>query len=245
MWTSPSCPFGAIRTALKLRTNTTWTAAKAHQCSLPYHTAAGPWTSPTCPICQRTPSVPPAMDTQGHLFGSCLHPRMQGAYIARHNKAVLLIHRSIQAGPLGGCLAFVDASSSDRLPHGVLATRLPQWMLPSVDPALLTRLRPDILLIEGLTYPTYKSLLPTLHLPSTLRSLQHTCRLHLVEVGYTSDSRAATSHPKSSQHCQLAQLLLPAGWSLSTSPPPPFPNRMLLSQCIELSNLRRNWEEGQ
>ena len=45
----------------------------------------------------------------------------------------------------------MDATPDTSLPPGGYDTHIPQWMLPAVPPATLCSLRPDLLLIEGLT----------------------------------------------------------------------------------------------
>jgi hypothetical protein len=71
----------------------------------------------------------------------------------------------------------MDASSKDNMPDGVYDTRLLQWMLPDVPP-ILARMRPDMLMIEGL--PMGKILTQPNVSRTRLRDLQQTCTVHVV-----------------------------------------------------------------
>ena len=131
------------------------------------------------------------------------------------------------SGSLGGNYTILDATSRRSLPQGVASTRIPPWILPDVDPDTLARLRPDILIVHGLSYTRFASLQPLLESPDpsvsrpALRSLQHSCTIHIVELGYTSDrSHSSSVTRKRSQHNLLVHLLLHAGWSLPSCPPP-------------------------
>ena len=101
-------------------------------------------------------------------------------------------------------------------------------MLPTVPPANLDLLRPDILLIDGLTQSDLASLAKSSLSPSDMHALQQRCLVHIVELTYTSEiCRSNSLTQKSTQHSRLISLLLHAGWKLhSTTPnsrrPPPF-----------------------
>ena len=224
-----SRPWHIIRKVLQVRTNTLWTAARAHKCNTPYRTAAGPHTTPYCPLC--SPSVPlitPPRDTPGHILGSCSHPDMQKIYISRHNKAVRHIQRRLQLGSLSGNFTVMDACATSCLPPGVYSTRLPKWLFsPSFDESTRVRLRPDILIIEGFPLTTFREHQPDLEALNPaglafLADLRHHAKIHIIEVGYTSDTSYADSlSRKQSQHNHLASHLLSAGWTLASSVPPP------------------------
>jgi hypothetical protein len=89
MWSSTSCSWSQIKTVMQVRTHTLYTASS--YTSRPYHTANGPHSSDTCPICPYYTHAPPPKDTIGHWLGACSHPSIKSAYIARHNRALYLI----------------------------------------------------------------------------------------------------------------------------------------------------------
>lgn len=124
----------------------------------------------------------------------------------------------------------MDATSMHSLPPGVSTTRMPKWMFPpDFDENTRRRLRPDILLIEGLPLSTFLSHQADIETSSPAgRSFienlkRHPSTLvHIVELGYTSE--ASYSHSltrKRAQHNRLAHYLLSAGWKLASSPPHP------------------------
>ena len=78
----------------------------------------------------------------------------------------------------------MDATSSSRLPPSVSATRIPSWLLPSVPPATLSKLRPDILILKGLSITTYFTLSSLLlaHDTYTLSTLKSSCTVHIIEL---------------------------------------------------------------
>ena len=124
-----------------------------------------------------------------------------------------------------------NSTSSNCLPPGVSSTRLPNWLfLPDFDEHTRLRLRPDILIIEGLSLSTF------LHHQSDLESLtpygltlltdiKKHAKIHIIELGFTSDTSHTDSLTrKRLQHNHLASPLLSAGWTLATSIHPPLSN---------------------
>ena len=133
----------------------------------------------------------------------------------------------------------MDASSSTRLPVGVSATRIPAWILPTVGAELLDMLRPDILILRGISasdtrIPSHES--GRRLSARALALLQASCVVHVVELQYTHDSVYADSLAKKlEQHAQLLTLLKAAGWTLFAPPstiaimsPCPVPHVILL-----------------
>ena len=225
MWQTSSCTWSQIKTTLQLRSHTLYTASS--HTSRPYTTAFGSSFADTCPLCPIHTPAPPPRDTIGHWLGSCSHPRLKSAYIARHNRALCLIQSTLSRSSTTAWYTIMDATSSTNLPPGVASTRLPTWLLPNVPPDVLRLLRPDLLVIHGLSLAKYHSLSPllALHDPHTIASLKSSCVLHPVELTYTSDDNYNQSLlSKKSQHYFLLSLLLDAGWTLPTTvPPPPLP----------------------
>ena len=117
----------------------------------------------------------------------------------------------------------MDAGAESDQPAYACGTRLPPWLLPGVAVDVLCKLRPDIMLIEGLQ----SAMLPPYHTKegrAALLALSHAeargnCIgnpiVHIVEVGYTADRL----HPekfaeKTDQHKVLAEHLRAAGWTV-------------------------------
>jgi len=210
-----------IRNILKMRTGTLWTASKAHTFNLPYRTSGGISTSGLCPLCPNTdPNRPPPPDTQGHIFGSCSHPQLKSYYIARHNQALCKIYKAISLGTKASSYTIMDATSRHALPHGIMGTRLPAWLLPTVTPAELDLLRPDILLIDGLTQADLTALTTSTPSPLALLTIQQHCLIHILELTYNSEICRSTSlSQKRTQHSKLVSLLCNAGWTLHSNTP--------------------------
>ena len=103
-------------------------------------------------------------------------------------------------------------------PDTVAATRFPPWLLPTMPARVRDKLRPDILNIQGL--PVHADIALTTASPS-LCHLQRSCRIHIAEVGYCSDSssRWLQARPaKELQQVGLCSALRDAGWVLAQSP---------------------------
>ena len=65
--------------------------------------------SSICTICNI------GQETQGHILGSCKHPKMTGLILNRHGKATTLITTALRNSPtIGNCAIFVDAEGGER-----------------------------------------------------------------------------------------------------------------------------------
>ena len=123
---------------------------------------------------------------------------------AHQNKAIGLIQDAIASGPFGGSYMVMDACGPDATPDTVAATRLPPWSMPTMPARLRDKLRPDILIIEGLP----------LH-------LQCSCRIHIIKVGYCSGSSSRWLQARPLKKCNTSRLcsaLRDAGWVLAQPP---------------------------
>ena len=111
--------------------------------------------------------------TEGDWLGSCSHPVLKSAYIARHNKALCLIQKTLSTTAPAAWYTILDASAADRLPPGVSGNRLPSWLLPSLPSSTLSLLRPDMLVIQGLSLSSSRLITAqlTAHDPTTLTTL--------------------------------------------------------------------------
>ena len=205
-----------IRNVLNIRFGTLWTAARAHRQGTPYRTAAGPVTDGLCPHCHAGP------DTAGHILGACTHPAITRCRIARHNAAVCRIHDAIASGSKGGCFCVMDATARDDAPDTVYSTRLPAWLLPDVPASTRAKMRPDILLIDGLPLASVRALGEMKRMsPPALAALQSRGTVHVIEVGYCAESSTfqAARERKCTQHVALCRALLAAGWTLAAPLP--------------------------
>ena len=117
----------------------------------------------------------------------------------------------------------MDATAADKIPPGVTDTRIPQWILPHLHDGTRLKMRPDLLIIQGLsnTHP----ILPLIahgYIPNLeeLRAIQAATVIHLIELTYTSDVDMKIPK-KQTQHLELIQHLQHAGWKLSRAPPFP------------------------
>ena len=222
-----------IRNILKIRFCTLWTAARAKTTNLPYKTVAGKNKTDLCHLCHRLGHT--CQDTQGHLLGACTHPDLEALYIKRHNLALTMIQRSISIhSDLANCYTIMDATSVNSLPPGVSATRIPPWVLPSVPDDQRLRLRPDLLIFEGLTSTDTRLPSHTTRAAPNLHSLQQRVIVHIIELTFTSHHDNALTD-KMQQHTLLVHLLQAAGWIVSkadiTHRPTLFP---LLSPIIPI-----------
>ena len=215
MWHSSACHWPLIRTVLKLRYQQVWTASRALTFQRPYVTLLGHINTGRCPICPL--SSPHARDTVGHILGGCMHPRLRALYIARHNRALLLVHAAFLSGSQGRDCVILDATSTRRLPCGVSGTRVPRWALPHLSPDVVAAMRPDFMLIENLLATHAAVSRPCALLsPTHLADIQRTCPVRILELGYTHEhSHAGGLARKRAQHASLVNELRLAGWTVS------------------------------
>ena len=97
---------------------------------------------------------------------------------------------------------------SDILNEAANGKRIPDWMLPDLDPNTRRRLRPDILRIKGL---------PINATPAEIERAfrDKALTLQIIEVGYGPDTRwREVLERKKAQHAHLKQLLSDAGWTV-------------------------------
>jgi hypothetical protein len=148
---------------------------------------------------------------------------MKAHYISRHNKALLLLNKALSLSTMAPHLRILDATAGDALPAGVTSNRIPDWVLPNVDPSTRLKFRPDIMVIENL--PTTDYHIQALRTCTDPTERARLCRnrhlkIHLVELGYTSCTRYLEKlEEKRQQHAHLRSTLLQAGWpSVSITP---------------------------
>jgi ribonuclease HI/exonuclease III len=191
-WTSSEVSFKALLTTLKAR----WGQLYNQKLAVRYHLAA----TDACPLCGQH-------DSAGHILGGCAHPVLKAMHIKRHNIAVQKIFKAIQKhSHWGGYFGIMDACPrEDAASHGAADTRLPTWLLPDITDEERNKLRPDILIVEGLR---------ARHVQDLEQDTKFS--IHIVEVGYCSDSRRDERHQsKTTQHLTLRELLEARGHTVT------------------------------
>ena len=248
---SSSVRFATKKLILKIRTHSLWTAAYARKINKPYKTSAGSRDDGRCPLCctSSSPGPPtgdrmrrdPLRDSAAHILGSCRHADMAALYTERHNQALLLVHRALmQSVSSQPCIVIMDATSKAQLPPGIYSNRLPAWLLPSINDTMRSKLRPDLLIIEGICPVDLTSL--DLSDPTTALDVRRRCKITIVELGYTIEHNLDEKlESKRMQHQKLVQLLLADGWQIPDAPPhdPPLPP-LHDPSLYQLGNLQLN-----
>ena len=127
--------------------------------------------------------------------------------IARHDGAVRKLQKHLSKSSMRGFYTIMDACALADLPPEVQAKRIPAWLLPKVPPDTLKRMRPDLLIIEGLKEPS-----PTADPNATHQELRYNLnfryKFHILEVGYCCDTNHEEKDlEKQQQHTNLRDLL--------------------------------------
>ena len=144
---------------------------------------------------------------------------MKSLYILRHDQAVKKIQTAISKGSIGGSFILMDAGQQADLPAEVYGKRLPAWLLPGLGDADRAKLRPDMLIIEGLNYTMHHNQALLQDAARELKASGHG-KVHIVEVGYCSDTRMQEKEEeKRKQHARLAAYLTEAGWTVQPVQP--------------------------
>ena len=151
MWSDKNTKFSQIRAVIKYRWGVLWNARTAQRMGMKY----GPWgCSQHGRNTHNATGTNMTEDGGTHTLAGCQNPRMKAQYILRHDQAVTMILKTIKNGKKGECYTIMDAGQAADLPEGVAGKRLPPWILPKVDNETRGKLRPDILIIEGLDSTT-------------------------------------------------------------------------------------------
>jgi ribonuclease HI len=207
MWTSSKVPFTDALHIFKSRWGHLYNAKLAARYGKhPTHQAFNASEAP-CPLCG-------SPDSGSHILGGCKREDMHRLYIKRHNTAVQIIAECIQNGSLGGCAMYMDACAAKDVPDYAMGTRLDHagWLLPSCSEEQRKPMRPDILLVEGVTAKDAKK--PDFE-PRWDRS-KDLYKVHVLEVGYTSDTNhEAKCLVKQGQHAALVTALEHEGWHVN------------------------------
>ena len=106
-----------------------------------------------------------------------------------------------------GYYTIMDACALADLPPEVQTKRIPEWLLPAVPPDTLKRMRPDLLIIEGLKEPS-PAANPHMTRMELKRGINFKYRFHIMEVGYCCDTNHEDKDlQKQQQHATLRDLL--------------------------------------
>ena len=139
------------------------------------------------------------------MLGGCPNPTIRGIVIQRHNYAAQLIYKAILASDIGGSYAIVDAG---HMPGETTHNRIPKWMLPNTPDETRQRMRPDLLLVTGLTQREVNNWDDDTTVNNKGRYM-----IHILEIGYGSDtSLEDKERTKLEQHTQLLEALQKEGW---------------------------------
>ncbi len=97
-------------TSVKYRTCQIWNKNIAFKRLMPYMPGQpiARDTRPRCPLCRGD-------DSQGHIFGSCMHPDMSKQYIARHDKAMRTVIQAFTKGQCGSHYLIADVGKIEGL----------------------------------------------------------------------------------------------------------------------------------
>ncbi len=131
LWTMPSIPESHKRNIFKYRTGQIWNKNMAFQRHVPYMPGQPRARDTCCPLCRGD-------DSQGHMFGSCMHPDMSKQYIARHDKAMRTIIQAFTKGQCGSHYLIADVGKIEGLKDIRVHSKIvPALVLP--DRCLLAR----------------------------------------------------------------------------------------------------------
>ena len=203
-WKRGKVSEAALRSCFKFAWGQFFNKKLAKRYAIRYRKGEPVATDDCCPLC----GLP---DSCGHIQGGCRHRQMQAMYIARHNKAVRKIARTLQRrSAQGGCYMVMDACKREDLASYEAAdSRVQGFLLPNVPEADRLRMRPDILRVLRLPAA------PTQAQKDQACTQKHLHKVQIVEVGFTPDTRWQDKmEDKRKQHAELVDALNAAGWTV-------------------------------
>lgn len=141
------------------------------------------------------------------MLSECTHPHIKGLVIERHNSVVRLIGREVRASArFQDAVMLMDGNESDRADCNAQYSRVPDWLLQNTPAEQRQRMRPDILIVEGLSIDDVSE-------GSVPPHAKRDCRIHIIEVGYGADTRLGDKRKiKEQQHETLRKSLTEEGW---------------------------------
>jgi ribonuclease HI len=188
---------------MQLRQGTLYNAKLAKRIGRTYgrkqHAKPKPGVKAPCPLCGHE-------DSCGHIMGACEHEQVKGFYILRHNDAVCIVEKAIKRSTtMGDGLTWRD-SGPEGAEH-TQGTRIPAWILPTVQEEDRLKMRPDILFMQGAP-DAYAKRTEALTDKSGIT-------IHLIELGYGADTRYLEKRAeKQLQHRALETALRSEGWTV-------------------------------
>jgi hypothetical protein len=154
-----------------------------------------------CPLCGQE-------DSGGHMLGGCTDKDIKGLIILRHDNTVKIIRKLLFQSSLQDDYTIMDTTEQDETHR-----RVSDWMLPQTHPTIRSKLRPDILVIQGL--PTTTN---THHKPANVDKSNLT--IHILEIGYCRDTQPELRfEAKEHQHDTLQNLLKQDNWKVKPTQP--------------------------
>ena len=105
--------------------------------------------NPNCTLC-----LDKALDTWPHILSTCSNQHLKGLCVARHNKAIHQIARTLQSSRHTRYYPLINASKHNSRPQD---NTIPTWLLQcschTTPCTCLARLRPGILCVLGAPSP--------------------------------------------------------------------------------------------
>jgi hypothetical protein len=102
----------------------------------------------TCSLCNTN-----VVDTWPHVFRSCPQPHLHALHIKCHNKVIWELRKLLVSSPLSQCKTLMNAGYFN---SNLLENTIPPWLLPCKCSTprchCNSRLRPDLLYVQGLPY---------------------------------------------------------------------------------------------
>ncbi len=238
LWTMPSIPESHKRNIFKYMTGQIWNKNMAFKRHVSYMPGQPMAMDTRCPLCRGD-------DSQGHIFGSCMHPDMSKQYIARHDKAMRTVIQAFTKGQCGSHYLIADVGKIEGLKDmGVHSKRLPEFVLPDrclqargLDPTVVkgllrrgaadtrSKMRPDMMIVEMTAAEQQQYLRHDDNSGSRLTPLTPVMpngnprSIRIAEAGYCPDTRYEENlQEKEAQHTALEEALKDYGYNVTPLP---------------------------
>ena len=122
----PSVPESHKGNIFRYRTGQIWNKDMAFQRHVPYMPGQPIAMDTRCRLCRGD-------DSQGHIFGSCMHPDMSKQYIARHDKAMRTVIQAFTKEQCGSHYLIADVGKIERLKDIGVHSKTFQHSYPQTD----------------------------------------------------------------------------------------------------------------
>jgi len=238
LWTMPSVPESHKRNIFKYRTGQVRNKNMAFKRRMSYMPGQPIARDTRCPLCRGD-------DSQGHIFGSRMHPDMSKQYTARHDKATRTVIQAFTKGQCGNHYLIADVGKIEGLKGiGVHSKRVPAFVLPDrclqasgLDPMVergflqggavdtRSKMRPDMMIVEMTAGEQQQYLHHDDNSGSRLTPLTPVMpngnprSIKIVEGGYCPDTRYEEKlQEKGAPHKALEEALKDYGYNVTTLP---------------------------